>query len=403
MPKVTPTVMPTRMSTVHRKPFLIAATAAAALLAGCGQMPSLPFGSGAGSSANPASGAPAASGTGAATTPTAAAAPDTSPALPTAVRIVTLSSDGLAGFFPFEGTTTISTRADRRREETSMKGTGTVSRFLLRDTGSATITRLDRKLVYGLDLPRAQYTECPLAGCPLPPAQEQPRQPQEPQSTREPGCTMRIAKNSFTVKPTSQRRAINGFDTEQYAVDWSVDFEDPTKRRSTLQLTVDVWTTAGSPAMREAMAVESAYNRAAAAAMQRALAERAAGLPPQLAETMTRYFGQSLTAADRTALLNAARQLERIRGEQILTQYKLFYRGDACGGAAADDGAGGGGRPGLAGALQGLLGGGGRSGGGGGDEAPLLSFTQEVKAWRMEPVRDSQFAPPPHFKRSNAP
>jgi hypothetical protein len=121
---------------------------------------------------------------------------------------------------------------------------------------------------------------------------------------------------------------------------------------------------------------------------------------------MTRYFGQSLTAADRTALLNAARQLERIRGEQILTQYKLFYRGDACGGAAADDGAGGGGgRPGIAGALQGLFGGSGRGGGGagGGGETPLLSFTQEVKAWRVEPVRDSQFAPPPHFKRSNAP
>jgi hypothetical protein len=158
------------------------------------------------------------------------------------------------------------------------------------------------------------------------------------------------------------------------------------------------------------MAVESAYQRAAAAAMQRALAERAAGLPPQLAESMTRYFAQSLSAADRAALLNAARQLERIRGEHILTQFKLFYRGDACGGAAADEGAGSGGaRPSLAGALQGLFGRGGGSGGssgsgaGGGGETPLLSFTQEVKVWRVEPVRDSQFAPPPHFKRSNAP
>lgn len=382
--------------------FLLAATAAAALLAGCGAMPSMPFGSSAGSGSG--SGTAAASGgTGSA----ASAAPaDNSPALPTAVRTVSLSSDGLAGFFPFEGITTTATRADRRRDETSIKGTGTVSRFLLRDTGSATITRLDRKLVYGLDIPRALYTECPLGGCPVPPAQEQPRQPQEPQSTREPGCTMRIAKNSFTVKPTSQRKAINGFDTEQYAVDWSVDFEDPNKRRSTLQLTVDVWAAAVTPAMREAMAVESAYNRAASAAMQRALAERASGLPPQLAETMTRYFAQSLTAADRAALLNASRQLERIRGEQILTQYKLFYRGDACGGAASDDGAGGG-PAGLAGALQGLFGrssgGSGGGGSGAGGETPLLSFTQEVKVWRVEPVRDSQFAPPPHFKRSNAP
>ena len=51
----------------------------------------------------------------------------------------------------------------------------------------------------------------------------------------------------------------------------------------------------------------------------------------------------------------------------------------------------------MAGALVGLLGGGG--GAAGAAERPLLSFTQEVKSWRVEPVRDSQFAPPPQFKR----
>jgi hypothetical protein len=349
---------------------------------------------------------PGSGAAGSATAAAPAAAADTSPALPAAVRVVTLSTDGLAGLFPFEGTTTTTTRADRQRDETTLRGTGTVSRFLLRDSGSATITRLDRKLVYALDIPRARYTECPLGGCPAPARDEPPRQqpPQEPQSTREPGCTMKIASNKFDVRPTSQRKAINGFDTEQYAVDWSVVFEDPNKRRSTLQLTVDVWTTPVTPALRDAMAVESAYNRAASAAMQRALSERAAAMPPQLMETMNRYFAQSLTAADRTALMNAGRQLERIRGEQILTQFKLFYRGEACGGAAGEEGGASAGRAGIAGALQGLFGGGGSSGGSGGGaggERPLLTFTQEVKSWRVEPVRDSQFAPPPHFQRSN--
>jgi len=216
---------------------------------------------------------------------------------------------------------------------------------------------------------------------------------------------MKIASNKFDVKPTQQRKAINGFDTEQYAVDWSVVFEDPSKRRSTLQLTVDVWTSPVTAPMRDAMAVESSYNRAAAAAMQRAIAERgdrAAAMPPQLAEAMNRYFAQSLTAADRANLLGAMRQLERVRGEQILTTFKLFYRGEACGGAAQESGgAAGGGSGGVAGALAGLLGNRGASSGGG--EQPLLSFTQEVKSWRVEPVRDSQFVPPPAFKRSNPP
>jgi hypothetical protein len=115
---------------------------------------------------------------------------------------------------------------------------------------------------------------------------------------------------------------------------------------------------------------------------------------------MNRYFAQSMTASERAALFNVARQMERVKGQPILSQFKLFYRGEACGGAAQEEG--GAGRAsggGVAGAIAGLLGGGGGSSGAA--ERPLFSFTQEVKAWRVEPVRDSQFAPPPQFKRSN--
>lgn len=358
-----------------------AIAAAAALLVGCGGMP---FGPMSGSSPTTSS------------SPTAAAAAtaDTSPALPTAVHVASLTSDGLAGFFPFEGTTKTLTRVDMRRDESALKGTGTVSRFLMPNTATANITRLDRRLVYALDIPRAEYTECPLTGCvsPTPPPRSQ-QEPQEPRSAREPGCTMRVASNTFNVKPTSQRKAINGFDTEQYSVDWSVALEDPEMRRSTLQLTIDLWTTAVTPGMREAMAVEAGYARATAVSV-----DRSAALPPQLVETMNRYFAQSMTAAERTALFNIARQMERVKGQPILSQFKLFYRGNACGGAADGGGAAGGGAGGVAGAIAGLLGGGGSSGGA---EKPLLSFTQEVKSWRVEPVRDSQFVPPPQFRRSN--
>jgi hypothetical protein len=364
-----------------------AAAAVTLLLAGCSGLPLGPL---PGSSTAPPSGS-------AGTTPAPAAA-DASPALPTAVQVVTTSSDGIAGFFPFESTSTTATRADMRREDTTLKGTGTVSRLLMPNSATATITRLDRQLVYGLDIPRAEYTECPLGGCPAPASEPRrdPQQPREPQSAREPGCTMKVADNTFNVKPTSQRRAINGFDTEQYAVDWTVTLEDPNRRRSTLQLTIDFWTTATTPAMRDEMAVEASYSRAAVAASQRQAGAAAAALPPQLLETVNRYFAQSMSAPERAALFNVARQMERVKGQPILSQFKLFYRGNACGGAAQEDG---GARGGVAGALAGLLGGGGGSSGAA--ERPLLSFSQEVKSWRVEPVRDSQFVPPPQFKRVN--
>lgn len=356
----------------------LGAAAVALLIAGCGAMPQGalgPFGSS----------APAA----------APVAPDTSTSVPTAVHVVALTSDGIAGFFPFEGTTTTLTRADMRREESAIKGTGTVSRFLMPNTATATITRLDRKLVYALDIARAEYTECPLTGCAAPPTQPPPRgQPEQPRSSREPGCTMRVASNTFNVKATSQRKTVNGFDTEQYVVDWSVALEDPDKRRSTLQLTIDFWTTPVSPAIRDAMALEVRFARAAAASV-----DRSAALPPQFVEMMNRYFAQSMSAAERTALFNAVKQMDRVKGQPIVTQMRLFYRGNACGGAV-DEGASGAGPGGVAGALSSLFGGG-SGNASGGAERPLMSFTQEVKSWRVEPARDSQFAPPPQFKRTN--
>ncbi len=337
-------------------------------------------------------------------TPPAPPAPtDTSPAGPTAVHVVALKSDGIAGFFPFEGTSSSYTRADMRREDSATKGTGTVSRFLMPNMATANITRLDRKLVYTLDMPRAEYTECPLGGCVKPSAPEPPRdrEPAQPSPTRERECTLKVASNTFNVKPTSQRRAINGFDTEQYAVDWTVVFEDPTQRRSTLQLTIDLWTTAVTPALRDAMALEASYARAALANV-----DRAAVLPPEFLAMVKRYFATSLSAADRATLFNLAQQMQRVKGQPILTDLRLFFRGNACGGAA-DEGAGGAGSgagpSSVMGALSSLLGGGGSSAAGGaaGAERPLLSFSQEVKSWRIEPVRESQFAPPPQFKRRN--
>ncbi len=363
-------------------------------LAGCGGLPT-------GAQSGSASGSSPAPAAGPATTSTVPAA-DTSPALPTAVQVVLVSSDGIAGFFPFESTTTTATRADMQRAETALKGTGTVSRFLMPNSATATITRLDRKLVYGLDIPRAEYTECPLSGCPVPATEPRrdPQQPREPQPAREPGCTMKVASNSFDVKPTAQRKAINGFDTERYVVDWTVALEDPNKRRSTLKLTIDFWTTAATPTMRDAMAVEANYARAAVAAVQlHAGAAGTASLPPQFVETMNRYFAQSMSAAERNALFNVARQMERVKGQPIMSQFKLFYRGDACGGVAQEGAEGGAGGGGVAGVIAGLLGN--RGSGEGGGERPLLSFTQEVKSWRVEPVRDSSFTPPPQFKRSN--
>jgi hypothetical protein len=337
---------------------------------------------------------------GCASPPVSPPAPDTSPQRPTAVQEAYISSAGLAGFFPFEGTVTTLTRADMRREDNVVKGTGTFSRFIIGTQADASILRLDRKLVWQLDVKRAEYTECPLGGC-VQPGQANapdPRQPAPPRAARDDGCKMRIASNTFTVKPTGTRRNINGFDTERYAVDWIVVLEDGKRRRSTSALNAEFWTSPMTAQMREAQAIEASFGR-------NALANSNARLPAQLQRSMSMFLENSLTAADKAALFNLGRQFDKIKGHPILMTLNWGFKGDACGGTGEGSAGAAGGPAGAAGVLGGILGGmtGGRANGSAGAAAdrPLISMSHELRKYRVEPLRDSQFAPPPGYKRSN--
>jgi hypothetical protein len=332
--------------------------------------------------------------------PPVPAAPDTTPTVPTAVLESYVVSEGLAGFLPFEGTTTTLTRADMRREDSTVKGTGTVTRYLVGTHDDTHITRLDRKLVWKLYPHDATYTECPLAGCATPGKPERPEQPQaqQPSASKDDSCKFRVASNTFDVKSTGARKAINGFDTEQYTAEWVVVLEDAARRQSTSRLSAEFWTTPLTPAMREAQALEIAYARSSLTA--------ATGLlPTDIVKSMSMFLDRSLSAADKASLFNLGRQFEKIKGHPILTTFRWGFKGNACGGSdtGADAGGGGGSAGGVGGALGvigGLLGGG-KSSGGAEADRPLLSMSHEVRRYRVEPVHESQFVPPPSFRRTN--
>ena len=93
--------------------------------------------------------------------------PDHTPVHPTAVIETHISSNGLKGFFPFESTERRYVRADMSREQSSFKGTGGFSGFMVnmfRPDAKAVIERPDRGLRWTLDLSKQQYTQCPLEG-----------------------------------------------------------------------------------------------------------------------------------------------------------------------------------------------------------------------------------------------
>ena len=334
---------------------------------------------------------------------------DNTPLHPTAVIEHQIVSNGIMGMFPFESNDRQYVRANMSRDESTFKGTGTFSGFLVNmvSTPSATkITRIDRKLLWSLNTDKQEYTECPLKGCVKPSKQTPARQEQsKPEAKHEEGCTMHIAHTSFTVKSTGQKKSINGFDTEEYQAAWVVKLRDNSARNSTSTLNIDIWTTPLSSAMRDALAVEESYSRALNGAV--ANADKPQIVPAKAAEMISAYLASSLKPGDLKALIDAGKQLEKIKGYPISTHLAWNMEGDACAPkesakkedkssvpSSSSD---------LVSSITGMFGE--KKTGDKTKEGaePILSFTFEVKKLKVEPVHDSEFSVPKNYKLVSQP
>jgi len=340
----------------------------------------------------------------------AVAPADNSPSNPTAVIETVVTNGGVMGMFPFEATEKLYVRSNMRRDDHSLKGTGTFSGYLVSSVAGgadSTITRLDNDRLWLLNHRKKEYRECPAHGCPRtteekPSAPEREQKP-EPKQQTEKDCTVRIASSHFDVKSTGQKKSINGFDTSQYQATWVLKLQDPQQRATTSTLSFDLWTTPLNAQMREALAVEQTYSRAYVSNQPRAHApaagDRAQVMPPEVTKLMLGYLA-SLSPADRAAITNAGKQLAKIQGHPILTRIEWRVEGNACG--AKDSDSAGGAQPSATAVLanvSSLFGK--KDDKGTATVKPILDFTVEVKALKVEPARDSLFAVPGGYKRTN--
>jgi len=359
---------------------------------------------------------------------------DNTPLNPTAVIEHQVVSNGIKGFFPFESTERQYVRANMRRDESVFKGTGTFSGYFIGTRSGTEITRLDRKLKWSLNTDKEEYTECPLKGCLKPSKQRPPDKQNEakpPEAQHESGCTMHIAHTSFTVKSTGQKKSINGFDTDEYKVAWVVNLADNAARKSTSTLDINVWTTPMTGSMRDALGVEESFSRAYSGAVADTAKQQI--LPADAVKLITAYLASSLKPGDLDAFLNAGKQMEKIKGYPISTQLSWNLDGNACapketnntedkpsnsagtgslvsnvaGNAAQNKGD----RPSTSTSVGSLV-----SGLTGifaqkkseemmkeSEKEPMLSFTFEVKTFRIEPQHDSEFTVPRNYRLVSQP
>ncbi len=301
--------------------------------------------------------------------------PDPTPVNPTAVTETHLVNEGIKGFPAFESTTRTYTRANMQRSESTVTGAGTFARFPGGASTDARIERLDRKLAWTLEAKNKRYSECPLKGCPASIARKPPeKKSAEDDKARNAACRLKISNTTVKVEPTGQKRSINGFDTEQYDVKWLVTFRDNVSRNSTSALSIDLWTTPATPALKDVTALEKTYARA----HDKILGidtdtDKTVVLPPEVGRMLNSHLSQYVSPTDRSNFLAGAKKLDKVKGQPILMNVTWRFTGEAC---SMDE------------AMKDI-----------GDK-PLFMFMSEVKSHKMEPLHDSLFAPLKDYKRA---
>ena len=339
---------------------------------------------------------------------------DDSPKHSTAVERTYVHNLGFKGFFASESSHTTWTRSNMRRSEDEFQFSGFFMKHMAKTHDDAMIWRIDRRLLWRLDLDEKVYTECPLTGCvgrqrPVERPREQTQQ-QQPRPERKPSCALTLAKHRFTVTPTGERKTINGFETKRYQVVWQVVVQDARKRKDTSTVNVDLWTASDSdPRLVAVRGVDAQFERALHAASPRKEMDQV--VPPEAMKVIALQFLSGLSASQRAAITNVGQELSKIHGHAISTKLEWYLDGDACAdeqaqARSADSGQ----KPSsldFSHGVSGLFGSAGSMAAQKGVEKkaeeiqgrPVFGFEIEVKQIELAPASDGLFVPPADFKK----
>jgi hypothetical protein len=299
--------------------------------------------------------------------------PDRTPVNPTAVLETHIVNQGTKDFPAFESVTLSYTRANMQRTEASVKGDAAFTRQLSTADSETRIERLDRKLAWTLDSKSKQYAECPVKGCAGSAARKPAARKPADEKSRDMECRLKLGNTTITIQPTGRKRSINGFDTEQYDIQWLVTFRDNISRKSTSTVSIDLWATPVTTALKDATAVEKTYARARSKFLNLdPEPDRPVDLPSEMGRMIGSFLSSNVSPTDRAAFIAGAKKMDKVNGQPILMNVKWSFAGEAC---SMDE------------TMRDI-----------GDK-PLFTLTSEVKSHKMEALHDSLFEPPKDYKR----
>ena len=157
-------------------------------------------------------------------------------------------------------------QGDRKREESTMKFTGSILSKLAGTHKSVKIYRVDKNEIIQLKPESHSYTLLPMtvknarqASNPNPRTGQSDRN----SSGRQDQNHTRVIRNDLTVKATGKRKRISGYNCKEYLMTWLVVTEDTrTKQRSKSVMTSDFWTTPATHSLKVLKEDKAAYDHA---------------------------------------------------------------------------------------------------------------------------------------------
>ncbi len=261
---------------------------------------------------------------------------DTTPLVRTAIIKSTVSNSGVKGLGGHEGTFTSSTTSDISRRDDTFKYTGAIlSRFGGKQDRS-NIVRLDRNLEWAMDNKRKNYSECPLGGCRsafdgLLSAEYEEEQEGDFDNEQDASCQISDMKNTFNIKSTGQTRNINGFDANEYLIDWRMTASDSEGKQLENIVEVNLWTTPETPLIADALRMQNAFDQKYANALEQTYPTNVQkALPKEVIELFTKHMLNIFSETEIASLKNLMADAATIEGYPVSRKIKWDARNDTC-------------------------------------------------------------------------
>ncbi len=262
--------------------------------------------------------------------------PDTTPEIMTSVASANVTNFGFKGFFANSGTETVYTNGEMERQDQNFKFTGDVLSKLGKKQSRSNITRLDKNLVWQMDNRKKNYTECEVKGCgALASFRENIFAGQESEETAsEDQCNITLSKLDLSVKKTGQQRVINNFPTDEFVLNWILEYQDDQARKTAHVITSTVWTTPGDGGATEAIQMQKKFADAKAALLAREAGELggiSGAIPADAMAIFVRFLMEELPDDVRQKITNLAGKQTPITGMPISTKVEWNAKAEACG------------------------------------------------------------------------